>query len=85
MGGPPGKSSGLGARLPAVSSASQQIFRGRDKKCLGLCAGSSPTLAPSQFTLPAMFRKAGYATGLVGKWHLGLGDGVKTMDWNGTG
>ena len=32
-------------------------------------------------TLPKIFKKAGYTTGIVGKWHLGLGDG--TIDWNG--
>ena len=32
-------------------------------------------------TLPRVFRQAGYRTGVVGKWHLGLGDG--NIDWNG--
>ena len=31
-------------------------------------------------TLPSMFRRAGYKTGVVGKWHLGLGDG--DINWN---
>lgn len=33
-----------------------------------------------QVTLPKVMRQAGYATGTVGKWHLGLGDG--DIDWN---
>ena len=31
-------------------------------------------------TLPKVFKKAGYKTAVVGKWHLGLGDGF--VDWN---
>lgn len=40
------------------------------------------SIRPGSQTLPATFGRAGYTTGIVGKWHLGLGekDGI---DWNG--
>jgi arylsulfatase A-like enzyme len=43
--------------------------------------GDAPLLIePNSYTIPSMLRKAGYKTGVVGKWHLGLGDG--NIDWN---
>ncbi len=33
-------------------------------------------------TMPGLFGRAGYRTGIVGKWHLGLGDGSGPIDWN---
>jgi len=39
-------------------------------------------IEPGRTTLASVFQRAGYATGVVGKWHLGLGaDGGP--DWNG--
>ena len=40
-------------------------------------------IKPHMFTLPQLFKKAGYGTAVIGKWHLGLGDGKKPVDWNG--
>lgn len=44
--------------------------------------GDAPMLIKEDMaTLPKMLKQAGYATGVVGKWHLGLGNG--NVNWNG--
>jgi arylsulfatase A-like enzyme len=43
---------------------------------------NAPMKIPTDImTLPKVFQKAGYQTGIIGKWHLGIGDG--NLDWNG--
>ena len=43
--------------------------------------GTAPLLIDTgQMTVPKMLKEAGYATGVVGKWHVGLGLG--NVDWN---
>lgn len=43
--------------------------------------GDAPLLIDTaQLTIPKVLKHAGYATGIVGKWHLGLGNG--NTDWN---
>lgn len=45
--------------------------------------GDAPLIiGEDQFTLPKMFKQAGYATGAIGKWHLGMGHGE--VNWNET-
>jgi arylsulfatase A-like enzyme len=58
----------------------EYAWRGKGR---GVAPGDAVALiAPGVETLPSVFHRAGYQTGVVGKWHLGLGEG-NGPDWNG--
>lgn len=53
------------------------------RKGTGIAAGNAGSIIrPERYTLADVFKDAGYQTGVVGKWHLGLGDQTGTQDWN---
>lgn len=52
------------------------------KEGTGILPGDAPLIiGEKQQTVPSVLKKSGYFTGVVGKWHLGLGNG--SIDWNG--
>ena len=55
-------------------------WRNKDARIL---PGTAPLIiSTEQITIPKMLKTKGYNTGIVGKWHLGLGAG--NVNWNQT-
>ena len=73
------------AASPTCSPSRYALLSGNypfKKKNARVLPGNAPLIFDtSKQTLPSMLRDAGYTTGVVGKWHLGLGS--ENMDWNG--
>ena len=59
----------------------EYAFRNKSAKIL---PGNAPLIIdPKRPTIASFLRDNGYATALVGKWHLGLGSAETPLDWNG--
>jgi len=55
----------------------------RNEKALILPGNAPLIIDPGKPTIASVLKGQGYATGLVGKWHLGLGKVDEALDWNG--
>jgi arylsulfatase A-like enzyme len=83
---------GAGVRFTNVHSSSATCTPSRyslltgeyawRKRGTGVLPGDAALIiSPGRPTLPSTLKQAGYHTGVIGKWHLGLGSG--NVDWNG--
>jgi arylsulfatase A-like enzyme len=53
------------------------------RKNVSILPPDAPLTIPTNIlTLPGLFKKAGYDTAVIGKWHLGIGERGKPTDWN---
>lgn len=65
---------------PARYSLLTGIYPWRNQDAMILPGDAPLIISRDTYTMPQFLRDQGYATGIVGKWHLGIGHG--TVNWN---
>lgn len=61
----------------------EYAWREKERKTSILDGDAPLCIKPGRRTLPALLHQAGYQTAIIGKWHLGLGDGQTPVNFNG--